>query len=175
MIEAAVNHIGELTDMINVDKWKLAEAIHDAYAEFEPYKQNLTSALCQRCKLSSTQIYNLRNAWSMKLAIPAFMDAPILSVSHYAKVFDLSKIYGLTLDQEIDYLNYAFDGVWSVVQLAQEVEGNHDMKTEEKEKATYRKWLKTMRRVWIFELFGALPKEVRDAYYKLMQVLEAME
>jgi hypothetical protein len=55
--------------------------------------------------------------------------------------------------------------------MVQEVTQNH-MDNSQKEKITYCRWLKTMRKIWQFGLFNAMPKDVREAYYKLMQSLE---
>ncbi len=167
MIEEVVNRIGELVDAVNTDKWVLAEAIHDAYAEFKPYEQNLTSSLSQRCKLSSTQLYNLRDAWELR---SWFGEYP-LSVSHYAKMHNLAEQLNLTPGDIQQYFELAVEEGWSVIKLAQEVSQNH-MDNEQKENITYKRWLKTMRKIWQYAMFNSLPRDVRDAYYKLMQMLE---
>jgi hypothetical protein len=167
VIEEVVDHIGKLTDMVNSDKWKLAEAVHDAYSEFPSHTQNLTSALSQRCKLSTTQLYNLRDAWELR---SWFGEVP-LSVSHYGRMHTLSVQLNLSPGDISQYFELAVEEGWSVSKMVQEVTQNH-MDNSQKEKITYCRWLKTMRKIWQYSMFNALPKDVREAYYKLMRVLE---
>ena len=45
-----VEEIGRLKDGVELNRWELAEKIHDAFSEFPQYERGLLSGLCQRLK-----------------------------------------------------------------------------------------------------------------------------
>ena len=127
-----IEQIGALKDSVEVNRWELAEKIHDAFSEFPQYERGLLSGLCQRLKYTSTQVYNYRNGYGIKRDLQGEKALPILPVSHYAKMYDLSRKYNLDSYQVGEYLEVALDEQWSVRQLAQEVAQNHDENTNDK-------------------------------------------
>jgi hypothetical protein len=167
MLEEIVESIGALNDKANTDKWEVSKAIFDAFEELPHHTQGLTNGLCNRLKVSTTAIYNYRDAYQLKAWFGYFP----LSVSHYSRMHNLAEQLNLTPGDISQYFEIAVEEGWSVSKMVQEVTQNH-MDSEQKEKITYCRWLKTMRKIWQFGLFNAMPKDVREAYYKLMQSLE---
>ena len=123
-----IEQIGALKDGVEVNRWELAEMIHTAYAEFPQYERGLTSGLCQRLKYTPANLYNYRNAWSLKADFP---DTD-LSVSHYARLYGLAEKYKLSAEVVESYLILAEEESFSVAQLAKEVAQNHDENTNDK-------------------------------------------
>lgn len=130
-ITLVIEQIGALKDSVELDRWKLAEVIHDAFAEFPEYEHGLLSGLCQRLKYTSANVYNYKKAWSLKTSYLLPTMPTKLSVSHYAKLYDLQKKYCLFTGELIDYIQLAEQEHWSVAQLAKEVSANHDENTKE--------------------------------------------
>ena len=122
-----VEEIGRIKDGVELNRWELAEKIHDAYSEFSQYERGLTSGLCQRLKYTPANLYNYRNAWDLK------QECSItgLSVSHFARLYGLAEKYLLSKDQVTEYLELAESESWSVAQLSKEVAQNHDEDTKE--------------------------------------------
>ena len=134
-----IEQIGALKDSVEVNRWELAEMIHDAFSEFPQYERGLLSGLCQRLKYTPANLYNYRNAWDMKTSIYVSPE-PNLSVSHYAKIYNLKDKYDLDFEEQYEYLKLAEQERWSVAQLAKEVVQNHDENTNDK-------YLKSIRRL----------------------------
>jgi len=65
---------------------------------------------------------------------------PELSVSHWGRMYGLSKKYNLSWNETAEYLQMTEDESWSVAQLAKEVSQNHDEDTNDK-------YLKSIRRL----------------------------
>ena len=125
-----IEQIGAYKDGVEKDRWKLAEMVNTAYAEFPQYERGLTSGLCQRLKYTPANVYNYRNGYHMK-EIVLFGNKPDLSVSHYAKMYNLCKTYELEFPEIQEYLELAESESWSVLQLAREISANHSEDTNE--------------------------------------------
>ena len=157
-----IEQIGALKDSVEVNRWELAEKIHDAFSEFPQYERGLLSGLCQRLKYTPAYVYNYRNAWEEreKIGYVAIV-IPNLSVSHYAKIHDLDKTHYLTLEQKTEYLAIAEEEGWSVAQLAKEVAQNHDENTNDK-------YLKSIKR-----LISLIVNVLNDPENKMDEFLRA--
>jgi hypothetical protein len=169
-----IEAIGSLSDKTEEGRWQIAEAIYSAFEELPHHTQGLLQGLCTRLKYTSTNIYNYQKAWSLS---EEFMNTefgywPVLSVSHYARMFDLAKVYGLSSPQKMEYLRMAEDENLSVRQLAQEVAGNHEPDPDEAYKRKFKRFTKLMRSLWNDPQFGNVNDMVRANYYDLMQELE---
>ena len=122
-----VEEIGRIKDGVELNRWELAEKIHDAFSEFPQYERGLLSGLCQRLKYQPANVYNYRNAWGLKAEFPM----TDLSVSHFARLYGLAEKYELSAEDVKDYLILAEEENLSVAQLSKEVAQNHDEDTKE--------------------------------------------
>ena len=170
MIEEVIDEIGRLNDLVDTDKWKVAEAVHDAFQEFPHHTQGLLQGLTTRLKVSTTQIYSYRDGWEAQKKY--YGDGFSLSVSHMAKALNLSNQFDLTDEDTFEYLETAKEEGWSVAKLAQEISGNHDPNPEEKERKTFEKMIKTMRLVWTYQIFNQVPEHTRTYFYRALKELE---
>ena len=166
-----IEEIGALSDKTEAGRWQLAEAIYSAFEELPSHTQGLLQGLCTRLKYTSTQVYNYKHGWHMKSNVFKGTHQS-LSVSHYAKMYDLCKTYELEFPEVFDYMEMAEEEGWSVRQLAQEVANNHDPDQELKERQYFETTVKRLRKCWSLPLFNDIPKETRAVYYDLLKELE---
>ena len=124
-----IEQIGALKDSVEVNRWELAEKIHDAFSEFPQYERGLLSGLCQRLKYTPANVYNYRNSWTIRRKYFGTTD---LSVSHFARLYGLIDKYNLSDHDVLTYIDMADIESWSVAQLAKEVSQNHDENTNDK-------------------------------------------
>ena len=164
-----IEEIGSISDKTEAGRWQLAEAIYSAFEELPSHTQGLLQGLCTRLKYTSTNIYNYKNAWDLRNWYPGVDQ---LSVSHFAKMYKLSKEFDLTGEQEAEYIHEAIEEGWSVRQLAQEVANNHDPDQDLKDRQYFETTVKRMRKCWSLPLFNDIPKETRAVYYDLLKELE---
>jgi len=132
-----IEQIGQMKDKAESSRWELAEVIHSAYAEFPQYERGLTAGLCQRLKYTPANLYNYKNAWTIR---SGYIGNANLSVSHYSKLYDMIAKYNLTDHDVLQYIELAEDEAWSVLQMAREISDNHSEDTNEH-------YLKSIRRL----------------------------
>ena len=166
-----IEQIGSISDKTEAGRWQIAEAIYTAFEELPHHTQGLLQGLCQRLKYSTTQVYNYSHAHEMWKYINSFANAPALSVSHYARIYDLQIKYDVMYRECSEYLKMAAEESWSVRQLAQEVANNHDPDTDLKDRNYFVTTVKRMRRCWEF-LHKYVDKDTRAVYYDLLKELE---
>jgi len=164
-----IEAIGALSDSTESGRWEIAEAIHDAFAEFPAYTQGLLQGLCNRLKYTSTNIYNYKNAWEVR---SEYLGETKLSVSHFSKLHTLRNKYKLTEHDVLTYIDLAETGDWSALKLEQEVSGNHEPDPDEAYKRKFQRFVKLMRSIWNDPQFGNVDKDTRAVYYDLLGELE---
>ena len=166
-----IEEIAFIANRAEGNKWLLAEAIYDAFAEMPNHTQGLLQGLCTRLKYTSTQVYNYSHGWRIRSGYDGEAE---LSVSHFAKLYDLIKQYGLSDHDVLVYIDMAHVENLSVRDLAILVSQNHDPDIDLKDRKYFETTVKRMRKCWMLPLFENVPKLTREAYYKVMQELEGM-
>ena len=170
-----IEQIGALSDKTEAGRWQIAEAIFDAFDELPHHTQGLLQGLCTRLKYSPTQIYNYSHAKEMQKYINSFANAPKLSVSHYARIYDLQIKYDIMYRECSEYLKLAEEEGWSVQKLAQEVSGNHEPDPDDKYKKKRERFVKLMRSLWNDPQFHEEgTEESRKAYYQVLKEMETI-
>ena len=165
-----IEQIGALSDKTEAGRWQIAEAIFDAFDELPHHTQGLLQGLCIRLKYSPTNVYNYKKAWQIRAG---YFGQSNLSVSHYAKIYDLISQYELVDHDVLMYIEMADAESWSVQKLAQEVAGNHEPDPDGKYKKKRERFKKLMRSLWNDPQFHEeVPKILRDIYYQVLKGLE---
>ena len=117
-----VEQIGRENDKAEASRWAVCKMLADAYEELGAYERGLTAGLCVRLRKSSDQVYNLRNAETLRSLLNV---SETLSPSHFWTLYRLRERYGITDDDCREWLKLAEENNLSVRDLAQEVEAAH--------------------------------------------------
>ena len=170
-----IEQIALIASKAEVDRWELAEAIYTAFEELPHHTQGLLQGLCTRLKYSPTNVYIYKKAWMCRQYRHGDGYKTNLSVSHYAKIWDVGISYGLSGQEEIEYLQTAEEEGWSVLKLAQEVSQNHEPDPDGKYRKKFSRFVKLMRSLWNDPQFHEQgTEESRKAYYQVLKEMETI-
>lgn len=124
-----IESIGALADTAEADRWKLAEAIYDAFQELPLYSRGLTSGLCLRLKRSTDSIYALRDSFGLKSRLRYESEIP---VSHFSTLAHLQGRYDMSDDDCREWLDWVQETNASVREMSIEISTRHtaDQKKE---------------------------------------------
>ena len=144
-LQEIVESIGVLADTAETSRWKVAQAISEAYSELPAYSHGLTSGLCLRLKRSTDSIYAIRDAYDLKSKLR--YDSEI-TVSHFSTLAHLQKRYELDDDTCRSWLDWVQETGASVRDMSSEI----SMSCESDQR---QEWLKRAKRVskMFFALF----------------------
>lgn len=162
-----IEHIAEIANKTEGNKWELAEAIHTAFDELPSYEHGLLSGLCEKLRYTPANVYNYRDAWGLKQDFPE----TILTVSHMARLHGLAVKHILNADDVSEYIQLAEQENWSVRKLAQEVESNHEPDPKGQYEKSIRRLILLGRKV-LSDPLNRMPKMLRANLYDLIKELE---
>ena len=168
-LQEIVESIGRLGDIAEGDKWKLAEAVEIAYAEFPAYHHGLTSGLCQRLRKSTDQVYNLRDASALKSKLLVVSE---LSVSHFASLSRLRDRYDLSDDSCREWLSWAEENEISVRELSMEISTRHTADQRKEFMRRVQKIGREIERLWTDSESVQLPDDLRILTKNALSVLK---
>jgi hypothetical protein len=117
-LQTIVEEIGQLADTAETSRWKVAQAISEAYSELPAYSHGLTSGLCVRLKRSTDSIYAIRDAYDLKSKLR--YDSEI-TVSHFSTLAHLQKRYELDDDTCRSWLDWVQETDASVREMSSEI------------------------------------------------------
>jgi hypothetical protein len=167
-LQTIVEAIGVLADTAETSRWKVAQAISEAYSELPAYHHGLTSGLCVRLRKSTDAIYNLRDAFELKNIL--HVSESSLSVSHYATLSHLRDKYDLTDDDCKEWLELAQENALSVREMSGEISTAYDADPRQA-------WLKLVKRTArsFYTLFqDAEQIGLPENLYQILKTLSAM-
>lgn len=159
-LQAIISEIGALSDRADSVRWELCAAIKTAFDELPSYSRGLTTGLMARLHKSSDQIYQLRDAETMREILK--IDNPVLSPSHLSTLFHLRERFGMDNEKCQAWEQWAVDCGASVMELRTEIETalNGDEKKE-----FFRRVLRLSRlveRLWIDAEGVNMPTALRE-------------